>query len=155
MVEIINIGSSSSSLLGKRLSNWADHPFVFDGVECRCLEGVLQSFKFQDTKKQLESCSRRGYWAQRIGHNGDGWKKNQILYWKDKEYKRNSKEYQQLLDRLFRTCYSTNEDAKVTLLKTGDAKLIHSRGNSDIKDTVLTAEEFIIRLEKIREELSK
>ncbi|EMR75548.1 Bacteriophage protein GP30 [Thermoplasmatales archaeon SCGC AB-540-F20] len=115
----------------------------------------MQAFKFQDTKKQLESCGRRGYWAQRIGHSGDGWKKNQILYWKDKEYKRDSKEYQELLDRLFNECYSQNTKARETLMKTGYAILTHERGKTDKKDTVLTAEEFIIRLVRIREELSK
>jgi predicted NAD-dependent protein-ADP-ribosyltransferase YbiA (DUF1768 family) len=153
MGEIIDIGSSSKSELGRKLSNWTDYPFEFDGVKCRCIESLLQAFKFPNIKEQVESCGRRGYWAQRIGHNGDGWKKNQILFWNGKEYKRDSKEYQDLLDRLFRACYTNNDKAKIALLETGDAIFIHSRGKTDIKDTVLTAEEFIIRLETIRKEL--
>ena len=58
MVEVIDIGSSSKSELGKRLSNWANYPFVFDGITCRCLEGVLQAFKFPDENEQRRSCGR-------------------------------------------------------------------------------------------------
>ena len=51
ILEVIDIGLKSKSEFGRKLSNLVDHPFVFDGVECRCIEGVLQAFKFSDVKE--------------------------------------------------------------------------------------------------------
>ena len=119
---------------------------IFDGIKCRCIEGVLQAFKCEDKEEQIKSCGRVGYWAWKIGQSKNKWKKNQILYWIDKEYKRDSIEYQQLLNRLFYEVYTQNEKARENLLATEDMKLTHHRGNKDIKDTILTEDEFISRL---------
>ena len=43
---------SSGSYPANKLSNFAPHRFVFDGVECRSMEGLLQSFKTKSPEKQ-------------------------------------------------------------------------------------------------------
>jgi hypothetical protein len=155
MVEIIDIDTKSESELGRRLSNFRVGGFTFGGVECRSLESILQAFKFKDIEYQKKMCSRNGFHAWQYGHQGNSWKKEQILWWNGIAYKRESKEYQELLDRLYNECYSQNKEARETLIKTRDAKLTHKRGKTDMKDTVLTAGEFIYRLVRIRKELSK
>lgn len=71
-----------------------------------------------------------------------------------KEYKRDSDEYQELLDRAF-DALATNKKFQKALLATGNAVLKHSIGNSDMSNTVLTRREFCSRLTKIRERLKK
>lgn len=78
----------------------------------------------------------------------------QTLYWNGKEYKRDSKEYQELLDRAFEAL-SKNDSFKKALLASGDSVLTHEIGKSKESETVLTKREFISRLNKIREKLNK
>ena len=133
------------------LSNFTPHPFLFDGVECSSMEGLLQSFKFKDINMQIEVCKLVGRAAKFKGKKKKWWKE-QILYWQGKEYKRDSDEYQELLDRAF-AALATNSGFQKALLATGNAVLTHSIGKNKINETVLTKQEFCSRLMKIRKEL--
>lgn len=82
------------------------------------------------------------------------WWKTQTLYWQGKEYKRDSVEYQQLLDRAF-DALSENAGFQKALLATGNATLTHSIGKNKITETVLTRSEFCSRLTIIRERLKE
>lgn len=133
------------------LSNFAPHPFVFDGVECNSMEGLLQSFKFSNPEMQKEVCKLVGKQAKFKGKKKK-WFKTQTLYWQGKEFKRDSDEYQRLLDRAY-DALSTNEGFKRALLATGNAILIHTIGKTKQSETVLTRAEFCSRLMTIRERL--
>ena len=135
------------------LSNFAPHPFVFDGVECNSMEGLLQSFKFSNPDIQKEVCKLVGKQAKFKGKKKK-WFKTQILYWQGKEFKRDSEEYQELLDRAFEAL-STNESFKKALLATGNATLTHSIGKTQQSTTVLTRSEFCSRLTRIRTKLQR
>ena len=133
------------------LSNFAPHPFTFDGVECNSMEGLLQSFKFSNPEMQKEVCKLVGKQAKFKGKKKK-WYKTQTLYWQGVEYKRDSQEYQDLLDRAF-DALSANEGFKKALLATGNSTLTHSIGKSKQNETVLTKTEFCSRLTKIRSRL--
>ena len=133
------------------LSNFSPHPFVFDGVECNSMEGLLQSFKFSNPEMQKEVCKLVGKQAKFKGKKKK-WFKTQILYWQGKEFKRDSEEYQELLDRAF-DALATNEGFKKALLATGNSTLTHSIGKTKQSETVLTRAEFCSRLTKIRTRL--
>lgn len=133
------------------LSNFAPHPFTIDGVDCASMEGFLQSLKFENVDMQREVCKLVGYSAKKKGSNKN-WRIKQLLYWNGIEYKRKSKEYQELLDRAYAEL-AKNEKFKNALLATGNSTLTHSIGKSKETDTVLTATEFCSRLRTIREEL--
>jgi len=62
----IDIHSGAPGVIG-RLSNFTKREFVFDGVSCRSIEGVLQSFKFEDIDKQSKICALYGMRAKRAG----------------------------------------------------------------------------------------
>ena len=49
----MDIGKGSGGVAG-RLSNFTPRRFIFDGVECNSIEGVLQSFKFKNPDMQKE-----------------------------------------------------------------------------------------------------
>lgn len=144
----MNIGSKSEYPSNK-LSNFSPNRFYFDGVDCWSMEGLLQAFKFSKTHIQEEVCSLVGIAAKMRGKSKD-WRKTQTLYWKDVEYKRDSNEYQDLLDRAY-LALATNPSFRKALLATGDAVLTHSIGKRKINETVLTEREFCSRLTWIRE----
>lgn len=133
------------------LSNFSPHPFIFDGVECNSMEGLLQSFKFSNTDIQKEVCKLVGKQAKFKGKKKKWWK-DQTLYWQGNSFKRDSKEYQDLLDRAFEAL-CTNASFKKALLATGNATLTHSIGKNKQEETVLTKQEFCSRLMRLRDRL--
>jgi predicted NAD-dependent protein-ADP-ribosyltransferase YbiA (DUF1768 family) len=148
----MNIGSNNKGVSG-RLSNFTPRPFVFDGVECASMEGLLQSFKFDKHHIQKEVCKLTGFAAKRRGSKRNkAWKSRQSLWWSGERYDRDSKAYQALLDRAFNALSKNKKFAK-DLIATGDSVLVHTIGKNKITDTVLTEKEFCSRLMKIRKAL--
>lgn len=135
------------------LSNFAAHVFVLDGVVCASMEGFLQSLKFADPKVQRQICKLIGREAKFRGKKVEWWQ-NQLLYWQGQAIDRHSSDYQDLLDRAYQAL-SQNQFFQKALLATGNATLTHSIGKSEPHQTVLTEEEFVSRLIKIRSELQK
>ena len=135
------------------LSNFTPHPFIIDGVECASMEGFLQSLKFKEPAMQAEVCKLVGKAAKFKGKKKKWWK-TQTLYWNGVEYARDSKEYQELLDRAF-DALAQNTGFQKALLATNNSTLTHSIGKSKEQETVLTKQEFCSRLMRIRNTLQK
>lgn len=131
------------------LSNFAPHAFTFDGVACRCMEGLLQSFKIADAREQVRVCGLEGPVAQSVGQKHD-WKSTGTLWWRGTLYDRLSDDYQSLLDRAFDALFQQSKKFRDALAATGDAQLAHSFGRDDPTETILTPAEFISRLERLR-----
>ena len=150
----MDIGSKSG-YPASALSNFAPHPFIFDGVWCASMEGLLQSFKFDKQHIQIEVCKLVGIKAKRRGQKRNkAWKRVQKLWWKGVEYGRHGTEYQELLDRAYSALVKNSAFANA-LLATRNSTLSHSIGNSKQSETCLTEREFCSRLEKLRSELQK
>ena len=143
---------SGSSYPASSLSNFAPHPFIFRGVQCASMEGFLQSLKFKNPDMQREVCTLVGLKAKRKGYHKNWWTL-QTLYWQGQPIKRDSDEYQDLLDEAFETLYTSNEKARKALLATKNANLTHSIGKTKKSETVLTKQEFCSRLMNIRKRL--
>ena len=136
-----------------KLSNFSPHPFVFRGVECNAMEGLVQAFKFDKPHIQVEVCKLVGLAAKRRGSKRNKtWKQSQTLWWDGVAYDRHGAEYQTLLDEAF-DALSQNEGFRRALVATGSSVLTHSIGKRDPRDTVLTEREFCSRLTKIRARL--
>ena len=140
---------SGSSYPAGALSNFAPHPFTFDGVEIASMEGFLQSLKFKDADMQEHICTLVGAKAKRSGAKKN-WQREQTLWWRGNPIKRDSDEYQELLDNVYEAMFTQNEKARKALLASRDANLTHSIGRTKISETVLTKTEFCRRLMKIR-----
>lgn len=148
----MDIGSKSG-YPSSSLSNFAPHAFVLDEVQCASMEGFLQSLKFSNPDMQVEVCKLVGITAKRRGSKKN-WKITQTLYWRGKPYKRDSEDYQKLLDRAY-YALSQNASFQRALLATGNSSLTHSIGKNKINETVLTVQEFTSRLYKLRNELQQ
>lgn len=142
--------SSGSSYPASSLSNFAGHRFIIDDVECYSMEGFLQSLKFKSVDMQEAVCKLVGKAAKRKGANKN-WQRTQILYWKGEEINRNSKEYQDLLDRAYNEMYKQSESFRKALMASGNGNLTHSMGKTNTNETVLTISEFCGRLLRLRE----
>lgn len=132
------------------LSNFSPHPFTLDGVECYSMEGFLQSLKFESIEMQRHVCTLVGIAAKRKGRNKK-WFKKQELYWCGETYKRDSLEYQNLLNRAFNAMYKCSPSFRNALKASGKSTLTHSIGKTDPRSTVLTIKEFCSRLRELRE----
>lgn len=137
------------------LSNFAKHAFVFDGVGCASMEGLLQSFKYDDVDRQIEICKLVGRAAQLKGQErNEAWKSKQTLWWKGESFDRHGPEYQQLLTRAYDALGYQNVVFRAALIYTlvhfGAEELTHSVGNPDPKDTILTEKEFCGQLMRLR-----
>lgn len=150
--EALDIGSGKD-YPSNALSNFAPHPFVIDGVECNSMEGFLQSLKFKEPEMQKEVCKLVGKAAKFKGKKKKWWQ-DQTLYWQGVSYKRESQEYQDLLDRAYDEL-SKNESFQRALLATGNATLTHTIGKRKETETILTAREFCSRLTAIRQRLKE
>ena len=148
----MDIGSGNGYPAGS-LSNFAPHGFTIDGVECASMEGFLQSLKFSNPDMQKEVCKLVGRAAKSKGANKN-WQQRQTLYWQGKAMKRDSQDYQDLLDRAYNEL-AKNSSFKKALLATGKATLTHSVGKNKQSETVLTTKEFISRLNRLRNELKE
>ena len=146
----MNIGSGAG-YPASALSNFCPYRFTFDGVECNSMEGFLQSLKFSNPDMQEHVCTLVGVRAKYKGKNKKWWK-TQTLYWKGVEYKRDSEEYQQLLDGAY-VALLENTKFQRALLATGSATLKHSIGKTNQNQTILTVREFCSRLTQLRRRL--
>lgn len=133
------------------LSNFAPHTFIIDDITCASMEGFLQSLKFENPDMQAQVCTLVGKQAKFKGKKKK-WFKTQTLYWRGVPIKRDSEEYQILLDKAF-NALSENNSFRKALLATKDATLTHSIGKNKISETVLTKQEFCQRLTCIRKRL--
>lgn len=144
----MDIGSKNT-YPANSLSNFSPHPFEIDGVQCNSIEGFLQSLKFKSSEMQEEVCKLVGYAAKKKGREKN-WQQSQTLFWKGIPIRRNSKEYQILLDRAYTELYK-NSKFKKALDASKNAVLTHSIGRSNPNETVLTKSEFCSRLTKLRD----
>ena len=115
--------SSGAGYPAGNLSNFHPHPFEIDGVQCASMEGFLQSLKFSNPDMQVEVCKLVGRVAKARGSKKN-WQRDQTLYWRGQPIKRESKEYQTLLDRAY-TALTQNENFRNALLATNNATLTH------------------------------
>ena len=143
---------SKQSYPAGALSNFAPHPFVFRGVQCNSMEGFLQSLKFKNPEMQKHICTLVGFKAKKAGSKKN-WYETQTLWWNGNPIKRDSKEYQELLDEAYKCLFFQNKKAQKALLATQDATLTHSMGKRKKQETVLTEREFCSRLMQNREKV--
>ena len=139
------------------LSNYKreEVPFFVDDIPCHSIEGFLQSLKTPDINLQRELCLKSGSSARHLGRmlTKDSWKKSQILYWKGVPIARNSSEYMKLVKRAYTSRFEHSEEFRKALGDSRGYALLHTCGNNNQMDTVLTQDEFINILNSLRDEL--
>ena len=129
--------------------------FEIDGVRCASLQGFLECLKFDKVADQKNISKYVGKSAIKRGQNKDNpgnQKADRILYWQGESFKRNGKEFDDLMHRVFREM-AQNANYQKALLLTEKHDLSHSKGKSFKKDTLLTKNELTKYLKDLRTEL--
>jgi hypothetical protein len=144
----MNIGSGNA-YPANVLSNFAPHPFIFDGVPVASMEGLLQAFKFDKWPIQQEVCKLVGIGAKRRGSKKN-WQRKQILWWNNVPYRRDSKVYRALLNRAYKAMFDQSDSFRRALKSSGNSTLTHTIGRNNSSETVLTSREFCSILSELR-----
>lgn len=147
---MIEIGGHTKHPAGKKLSNFYERPFVFDGVKCGGFEGIVQAFKCPDVQKQREICALSGVDAKRAGREFDNWKEKQQLNWNGDTFGRCSRGYTLLVTRVYDEIFNQDRSLREALLSLGDAQIWHSIGKPDMRETTLTEVEMLFQVERLR-----
>ncbi len=135
------------------LCNFSPSSFVLDEVSINSMEGFLQSLKIADPKEQRSVCQLPGFLAKKVGNymrrssQYDG----VHLYWNGRAIDRNSKEYQELLNKAYKAKFSYDKDFREILGESKGRRLTHKIGKTAPEETVLTEEEFISHLDVLRQ----
>lgn len=147
---MIDIHGGSADPHAARLGNSTTRHFMFDGVACASIEGILQALKEPDVAKQVNICAMSGKAAKQAGAVLNIWKENQTLWWKGFPYGRSSRAYQVLLICIYNAVYEQDPSFRDHLNATLMDDICHSIGNTDQRDTVLTEVEMIHQLNRLR-----
>lgn len=148
---MIDINSNSLNPIAARLSNFTLRTFDFDGVQCVSIESVLQAFKFDDNHElQCQICLMSPKVAKEMGAQFPDWKQEKKLFWNGNYYNRLNNEYQELITNLYDTVCDQDPTFTDDLFALRREKICHSIGLSDPLNTVLTENEFIDQLNRLR-----
>lgn len=137
----LNVGYKAKEPYAKVLSNLFPYEFKFRGKKLNSIEGFFQGIKFKNKKSQILLLRYSGIDSNKIKVvNEYDWRKTGILYWQGKEIKRDSAEYNDLVDELYIS--AIQNPLYRSALKNCDKEVIHSIGADSKNETVFTRYEF-------------
>ena len=137
----INVGYKLKGPSSKVLSNLFPYEFVFRGKHLNSIETFFQGIKIKDKNTQEYVFKYSGLDSNNIKAASDfDWKESGIVYWQGKEIKRDSDEYDNIVDELYISAIQNPLYRNV--LKNINKPIIHSMGEVDKKKTDFTRYEF-------------
>ncbi len=150
----VNVGYSLRGMYTKLLSNLFPYEFTFKGQELNSIECFFQGIKFKDKDLQSKLFKYSGKEAVVLQKASDyNWKETGIIYWQGDPIKRDSKEYDELIEELYVSAIQ-NEFYR-NAIKNCNLPIIHAMGEIDKKDTVFTRYEFEYMLNCLHDFLNK
>ena len=153
MKKVLDLHFRSEDELAKSLSNLYPYSFVMDDYSILSIEGFLQSIKTDDFKEKEKMWGMSGIKCWKYGQLFNNWKDTQILY-DNYGYgiMRQSDYYDFLIQKAF-DCLFENEEFNKRLKESLPYKITHSMGKTDKTDSVLTKDEYIRNMERLRDKL--
>lgn len=152
--EWVNVSYSLRGMYTKLLSNLFPYEFTFKGHTLNSIECFFQGIKFKDKNLQTKLFKYSGKEATVLQKASDyNWKETGIIYWQGKPIKRDSKEYDELVDELYISAIQ-NEFYR-NAIKNCNLPIIHAIGVEDKKDTVFTRYEFEFMLNCLHDFLNR
>jgi len=137
----INVGYVIMGPFSKTLSNLYPYEFDFRGFHLHSLESFFQGLKFKNPEIQKLIFAYSGTDAYHIQAASDyNWKESGYVYWQGQPIKRDSTEYDLLVDEAY-ISMAQNPLYRMAL-KNVNKPLIHSMGKHSKTDTLLTRYEF-------------
>ena len=137
----INAGYNLKNPMSKALSNLFYYEFIFKEKKLNSIESFFQGVKIKDKNTQDYVFNYSGILSNYIKIASDyDWTENKIIYWQGVPIKRDSDEYNDLIDELYVSAIQNPLYRNV--LSKVSKPIIHSVGKDDKKDTLFTRYEF-------------
>lgn len=153
MKKTLDLHYRSENELAKSLSNLYPYTFMMDGYSILSMEGLLQSIKVKDLIEKKKIWEMYGVKCWKYGQQFNNWKETQILYDNNGyQMKRQSDYYDFFIQRAFDSWFE-NEDFQKRLKESLKYKITHSMGKTDKTDSILTKDEYISNMERLRNKL--
>ena len=156
----VNVGFSLRGMYPKLLSNLFPYEFTFKRHKLNSIECFFQGIKFKDKdlqKKLFKYSGKEALVLQKASNYN--WKETGIIYWQGKPIKRDSKDYDRLIDELYISAiqndFYRNAIKNCNLPIIHAIPIIHAMGEIDKKDTVFTRYEFEFMLNCLHDFLNK
>ncbi len=153
--EPLEILSTSKEYPERELSNFMPYPFTLDGIYCGGMEGFLQSLKFFSKKRAAEVAALSGKAAKKAGESKLFWKITGHIRWCGRRIRRESEEFSRLIHRAYDEMYKQNPAFREALEASGERELSHKIGKNDKRKTILTIDEFLFELYRLRDKGKK
>lgn len=146
----IDVGYRNRGDFPQMLSNLFPYNFKFRGKKLASIENFFQGIKFKDKKTQNYVFTYYGTQAVHIkAASSYDWKETGEIYWQGKAIKRESKEYELLIDELYIS--AIQNPLYRNILSNCDKQVIHSIGENDKKETTFTRYEFEFELNCLKD----
>lgn len=137
----VNVGYSLRGMYPKLLSNLFPYKFKFKGCTLNSIECFFQGIKFKNKKLQKQLFKYSGKEALVLQEaTSYNWKETGIVYWRGKEIKRDSKEYDDIIDELYIS--AIQNDFYRNAIKNCKLPIVHLVGEKFKNETVFTRYEF-------------
>ena len=137
----VNVGYSLRGMYPKLLSNLFPYKFKFKGCTLNSIECFFQGIKFKNKKLQKQLFKYSGKEALVLQEATTyNWKETGIVYWRGKEIKRDSKEYDDIIDELYIS--AIQNDFYRNAIKNCKLPIVHMIGEISKNETVFTRYEF-------------
>lgn len=137
----INVGYKIKGSLSKLLSNLYPYEFTFRGFQLKSIEAFFQGIKFDNPLVQQSVFAYSGTDAYHIQMASNyNWKETGYIYWQGQAIKRDSDEYDLLVDELYISALQNPLYRQA--IKNATKPIIHSIGKLSKNETVFTRYEF-------------
>lgn len=137
----INVGYNLKGAFAKALSNLFPYTFEFRGKKLSSIEAFFQGIKFKNVEMQnmVLEYSKIDSNSIKIASDID-WTKDGIVYWQGEPIKRDSKEYDDIVDEMYIS--AVQNPLYRNVLKNCNKDIIHVMGKEEKTETVFTRYEF-------------
>ena len=137
------------------LSNLFPRIISIDGIKYHSLEAFFRGLCWNGSQSVLENeiAILSGMNAWRVRYALPDWRQKQIVYYSGKEIPRESDEYQRLLEHAYDCVFEQSAVFQNALQKTQGKILMHTLGNHNPRETLLTEQEYMNMLRRERDRL--
>ena len=137
----INVGYNLHGSYTKLLSNLFPYEFELKGYKLSSIESFFQGIKFKEKDLQKEVFHYSGIPAVVIKETSNyNWKENGLIYFQGDPIKRDSKEYDELVEELYIS--AIQNPFYRNAIKKCPLPIIHAIGEEKKEETVFTRYEF-------------
>jgi hypothetical protein len=146
----LNVASMSVEPIAKLLSNFAETPFVLDGVRYASVEGFYQSLRITDPVRRAQAAQLHGKEAKAAGRD---FKNVTHGEYRGEVFELGGPRHHEIVKRALRAKLEQNPELARQFIETHPRPIIHNTGRPESKSTKYPGAVFSQTLMELRQEL--